>query len=285
MPDTRPHIHFETSGPATGQTLVLIEGLGAQMIAWRAGFVEKLVAKGFQVIRLDNRDVGLSEIMGGEDQLEANYTLADMADDVCSVLDKVGVDQAHIVGQSMGGAIAQTMALTRPERVRSLGLFYTAPAFSPEFLTEEIREIIVAETMAAATPAPPLTRDEKVTAFVDRARLAASVDTPFPEAWHTQLAGMCLDRCDRPDGAIRQSTAIIRAGDWRADLERLTMPIAIFHGRADRLVKVEAGFELAARLKTSELHVYPGMGHVIAMPLWDDFANIIARTAARAAGA
>ena len=278
MPDsvTRPHIHFETSGSDTGIPLVLIEGLGAQMIGWRQGFVDRLIARGFWVIRLDNRDVGLSDKLAGEDQLEACYALSDMADDVFAVLGKLGLESAHIVGQSMGGAIAQTMAIAQPRRVRSLGLFYTAPAFV-EFVTDEIREILLAEAQPI-----PLSRREKVHALVERARLAASTNSPFDETWAAQLAEMSLDRCDRPDGVTRQAAAIMQAGDWREALEGLTMPVAIFHGRADRLVKVEAGFELARRLSTAELHVYPGMGHEVALPLWDEFADIIARTARRA---
>jgi pimeloyl-ACP methyl ester carboxylesterase len=278
MPDkaAKPHIHFETSGSAAGLPLVLIEGLGAQMIGWRLGFVDRLIAKGFLVIRLDNRDVGLSDKLAGEGELEACYTLSDMAGDVFSVLDKLGLESAHIVGQSMGGAIAQTMAIAHPERVRSLGLFYTAPGFGVEFVTDEVREILLAEPQSIS-----LSRREKVDGLVERARLAASTNHPFDQTWATKLAEMSLDRCDRPDGVTRQGAALMQAGDWREDLEGLTMPVAIFHGRADRLVKVEAGFELARRLKTSELHVYPGMGHEVALPLWDEFANIIARTARR----
>ncbi len=280
MSDTAagPHIHFETRGDAAAIPLVLIEGSGAQLIGWRDGFVDRLIARGFRVIRLDNRDVGLSDKLAGEDRLEACYTLADMADDVFGVLDRLGLESAHIVGQSMGGAIAQTMALAQPGRVRSLGLFYTAPAFGAEFVTDEIREILL-----AGAPTLPVSRQEQVDELVSRARLAASTNHPFDEAWATQLAQMSLDRCDRTDGVTRQGAAMMQAGDWREALERLTMPVAIFHGRADRLVKIEAGFELGRRLKTSELHIYPGMGHEIALPLWDEFADIIARTARRAA--
>ncbi|MDB5471564.1 MAG: alpha/beta hydrolase [Caulobacter sp.] len=278
-----PHIHFDTTGPETGEPLVLIEGLSAQMVAWRGGFVDALVGKGFRVIRLDNRDVGLSQQMGTPDQLGPCYTLDDMAGDVCRVLDQLGIASAHIVGQSMGGAIAQHMAMTFPERVRSLGLFYTAPAFAIEFVSEELRERIIVETQAAGSGKPSPDRQGKIDALIEGARVAASTDSPFELDWHTELATLAVDRCDRMDGAIRQSAAMISAGDWRERLERLTLPVAIFHGRADRLVTVEAALELARRIKTAELHLYPYMGHVIDRTLWDEFATVIARTARRAA--
>jgi pimeloyl-ACP methyl ester carboxylesterase len=282
MPQTAdaPHIHFQTAGDDAADPLVLIEGLGAQLICWREAFVERLVARGFRVILVDNRDVGLSDKLAAEDELEACYTLSDMAGDVFRVLDALGLASAHIVGQSMGGAIAQAMATNQPERVRSLSLFYTAPGFGPDFVSDEIREILT-----SPPPMATLSQQQKVEEVVWRARLASSTNTPFDEVHHTRLAERVLDRCDRPDGVIRQAAALMVAGDWREALEALKMPVAIFHGRADRLVKVAAAFELARRLPTSELHVYPGMGHEVAPPLLDDFADIIARTARRSAAA
>lgn len=280
---SQPHIHFDSTGPETAEPLVLIEGMGAQMVAWRPGFIDALIARGFRVIRLDNRDVGLSQQMGTPDQIGPCYSLDDMAGDVAHVLDQLGIASAHIVGQSMGGAVAQRMALTHPARVRSLSLFYTAPAFAIEYVTEELRERIVAETQAATGDKPPLDRQGKIDALIEGARMAASIDAPFDLDWHTHLATLATDRCDRIDGALRQSAAMITAGSWSEELERLTLPVAIFHGRADRLVTVEAAYELARRLNTSELHLYPGMGHVVEPTLWDDFATVIARIAARAA--
>lgn len=242
-----PHIHFDSTGPETNAPLVLIEGMGAQMVAWRPGFMDALIARGFRVIRLDNRDFGLSQQMGGPTDLGPCYTLDDMAGDVARVLDQLGLASAHIV--------AQRLALTCPERARSLTLFYTAPAFAIEYVTEELRERIVAETQAASGDKPPLDRQGKIGALIEGARMAASIDAPFDLDWHTQLATLAIDRCDRIDGALRQSAAMITAGNWSEELERLTLPTAIFHGRADRLVTVEAAYELARRIKTSELHI------------------------------
>lgn len=246
MPHTdAPRIYYETSGDARGTPLVLIEGLGAQLLGWRAGFVDKLVARGLHVIRIDNRDVGLSDKFGEPGDYAAAYAIDDMADDVVRVLDAIGIGAAHVVGQSMGGAIAQRLALRSPERVRSATLFYTAPAFGVEFVTEE-----ALARAAAPPPAADLSRAEAVEAHVASERYAASRDYPFDEAWIRECGGLCYDRGFRPDGVLRQVAALLGAGDWREELAALTLPVAIIHGRADRLIKVEAGFELARRIPT-----------------------------------
>lgn len=271
-------IYYETRGPDTGQPLVLIEGLGAQMIGWRAGFIDCLVARGFHIVLLDNRDVGLSGKFGEPHQTAAAYTLSDMAEDVCAVLDALGLASAHIVGQSMGGAIAQLLAIEHPARVRSMTLFYTVPAFSPEHLTDEIQQ-----RLAEGLPlAPASSRDEAIAAHVANERYSASTAYAFDEAWITELAGLAYDRGYRPDGVQRQTAAVLGSGDRSPHLTALDLPTAIIHGRADRLLKYQAGIELARLIPDSELHLYPGMGHVVVAPLWDDFANIIHRTAGRA---
>ena len=279
MPHTQgpgPAIYFETSGSADGEPLVLIEGLTAQMIGWRDGFVAKLVARGMFVIRLDNRDVGLSEQLSEPDDLAPCYTLEDMADDVCRVLDTLGIATAHIVGQSMGGAIAQRLALNRPERVRSMVLFYTAPAFTERFTTDEIRERI-----GDAPPYVPMARAEAIELYVEGQRLCGSTGYAFDEVWQRELGALSYDRCHRPDGHARQAGAVMTSQDVSDRLPHLSVPTAIIHGRADRLVKVEAGLELARLIPDAELHIYPGMGHTVEQPLWDEFATIIMRTARR----
>ena len=121
-------IYYETSGPADGAPLLLIEGFTAHLIGWHDEFCAKFIDRGLRVIRLDNRDVGLSQKMGGPQDLDAGYTLSDMARDAVGVLDALGLASAHVVGQSMGGMIAQVLAVEHCARVRSLSLFYTAPA-------------------------------------------------------------------------------------------------------------------------------------------------------------
>jgi len=279
MPHTEngaPRIYFETRGDPGNPPLVLIEGLGAQMIGWPEGFLNRLVDRGLYVITLDNRDVGLSEMMGAPDDVTVAYTLSDMAGDVCRVLDTLGLAAAHIVGQSMGGAIAQTLGIEMPARVLSLTLIYTAPVFDANFVTEE------ALGRKDLLPPADLSRAEAIAAFVDSQRPCASTAYAFDEARVADLGARSFDRAFRPDGIARQTSAVISSLDRRPALANVTVPTAIIHGRADRLVKEEASIAMAAIIKGAELHLYPGMGHVVAEPLWDDFVAIIARTVGRA---
>lgn len=278
MPHTEngaPRIYFETRGDPGNPPLVLIEGLGAQMIGWPEGFLNRLVDRGLYVITLDNRDVGLSEMMSAPDDVTVAYTLSDMAGDVCRVLDTLGIDAAHIAGQSMGGAIAQTLGIEMPARVLSLTLIYTAPVFDANFVTEE------ALGRKDLLPPADLSRAEAIAAFVDSQRPCASTAYAFDEARVADLGARSFDRAFRPDGIARQTSAVISSLDRRPALANVTVPTAIIHGRADRLVKEEASIAMAAIIKGAELHLYPGMGHVVAEPLWDDFVAIIARTVGR----
>lgn len=279
MPHTengRPRIYFETRGDPAHPPLVLIEGLGAQMIGWPEGFLNRLVDRGLYVITLDNRDVGLSEMMGSPDDVATAYTLSDMAGDVCRVLDTLGLAAAHIAGQSMGGAIAQTLGIEMPARVLSLTLIYTAAVFDASVITEEAlgRKDLV--------PPANLTRDEAIASYVDSQRPCASTAYPFDEVRVAETGARSFDRAYRPDGIVRQTSAVMSSPDRRPALAAVTVPTTIIHGRADRLIKEEASIEMAAIMKGAELHLYPGMGHVVAEPLWDDFVAIIARTVGRA---
>ena len=273
---TGARIHYETMGPADGIPTLLIQGFGAQMIGWRDGFCQKLVQRGLRVIRFDNRDVGLSEKFGGAEDVDGGYGLADMAADSFRVLDALDLPGAHVVGQSMGGMIAQIMADTRPERVRSLSLIYTAPGLEQRHFGPSIE--------GTMPPIPThLARDDAIEAYFLQEQMAKSPGYPFNETWIRELGGLCYDRCHAPEGVARQWRAMMGASSSFADLERLTMPVAVIHGRGDGLVKVEAGLELGARIGQAEVHIYPGMGHEIVEPLWDEFANIIKRTVLRAA--
>ena len=270
-------IHYETMGPADATPVLLIQGYTAQMIGWRDGFCQKLVERGLRVIRFDNRDVGLSQKFGGAGELDGGYGLADMAADSFSVLDALNLPAAHVVGQSMGGMIAQIMAATHPQRLRSLSLIYTAPGLDQRHFFPSIAN-------GDMEPDPTrLTREAAIEAYVVQERRASSPGYAFNETWIRKLGGLYYDRCHAPEGNSRQWRAILRSPTSFAELERLTMPVAVIHGRADGLIKVEAGIELATRIKHAELHIYPGMGHEIVEPLWDEFANVIRRTALRAA--
>ncbi len=274
--DSGPTICYQTMGPAGGIPILLIQGFSAQMIGWRDEFCAKLVERGLRVIRFDNRDVGLSQKCGGPDDLDGGYSLADMAADGMRVLDALGLPAAHVLGQSMGGMIAQVMADNYPDRVRSLSLFYTAPGLAQRHFEPAIDNGSTAPVLAR------LARADAIDAYVMQERRCGSPDYPFNEAWVRQLGALSYDRCYAPDGQMRQWHAIMRSSPSFADLESLQMPVSIMHGRADGIVKVGAGLELGARIAQAELHLYPGMGHEIVEPLWDEFATIVRRTVARA---
>ena len=266
---------YEVMGPSTGIPVLLIQGFSAQMIGWRDAFCQKLVDRGLRVIRFDNRDVGLSEKFGGPDDLDGGYGLADMANDSFGVLDALELRSAHVVGQSMGGMIAQLMANAHPDRVRSLSLIYTIPGLDPRFLVGTI------ENSGIDPVQPRLPRDEAIEAYLTSERRCKSPDYAFNEAWIKQLGALAFDRCYAPDGVARQWHALMRSPARFADLELLKMPVSVIHGRADGLLKADAALEFGARIAHAEVHIYPGMGHEVVEPLWDEFANIIERTARR----
>lgn len=275
MPTTKGgvRIYYETRGTSAGIPILFVQGFTWQLIGWREGFCQKFVDRGAFVILYDNRDVGLSQKFGGPDDYDGGYSLEDMARDGFAVLDDLGLASAHIVGASMGGMIAQIMALSQPSRVKSLNLIYTAPGIDPRYFVE---------TGAEVPSGKRLPREEALREFVQRERASASTAYPYDEEWIRELGGRMYDRCYAPDGILRQLNAMLR---WRQSpdaLSNLKMPSSIIHGRADGRVKVEASMDIGRFLKTSEMHIYPGLGHEIPEPLWDEFVTIVMRTAARA---
>jgi pimeloyl-ACP methyl ester carboxylesterase len=268
-------IYYETRGSSDGIPMLFVQGFTWQLIGWREGFSQTFVDRGAFVILYDNRDVGLSQKFGGPDDYDGGYSLADMASDGFSVLDDLGLKSAHVVGASMGGMIAQIMALSQPSRVRSLNLIYTAPSVDPRYFVPQ-------ETQAADELGKRFEREQAIEEFVKRERASASTAYPYDEEWVRELGSRMYDRCYAPDGLLRQLSAMLR---WRPTLEALgslDMPSSIIHGRADGRIRAEAALEIGRVLKNSELHIYPGLGHEIPPPLWNEFATTIMRTAARA---
>ncbi len=268
-------IYYETRGASEGAPIILIEGFGVQMIGWCEAFLQKLVDRNFHVAIFDNRDVGLSQKFGGPNEWDGGYSLDDMAEDTFGVMDALQWKLAHVVGQSMGGVIAQLMAVRRPERVRSLSLFYTAPGLAPYIRS---RERPAAELeLYAHRP-----RAEAIEAFVQRERISQSPAYAFDEGWIREWAERSFDRCYAPEGVARQAAAIRRLPDHISGLERLLHPSLIIHGRDDGHIEPAAAIELGCLLRNSEVHIYPGMGHELVEPLWEEWAGMIHRTAARA---
>jgi pimeloyl-ACP methyl ester carboxylesterase len=268
-------IYYETRGSSAGIPVLLVQGFTWQLIGWREGFCQKVVDRGAFVILYDNRDVGLSQKFGGPDDYDGGYGLPDMASDGFSVLDDLGLASAHVVGASMGGMIAQIMALSQPSRVKSLNLIYTAPCIDTRYFVPQ-------DPQAPIPSGKRLPRDEALREFIERERASASTAYPYDEEWRRELGARGYDRCYSPDGIFRQHSAMIRWAAKPEALGSLEMSSSIIQGRADGRIRPEASLDIARVLKTSELHIYPGLGHEIPEPLWDEFATIIMRTAARA---
>jgi pimeloyl-ACP methyl ester carboxylesterase len=269
-------IYYETRGDENGIPALFIEGFSVQMIGWREALLEQFVANGVRVVIFDNRDVGLSQQFGGAGDFDGGYSLEDMAMDGFAVLDALGLESAHVVGQSMGGMIAQLMALRDPRRVRSLVLFYTAPGTG--YLRSRTQE-------AAANPANLYVhrpRDEAIAALIERERMSQSSAYPFDDTWVREWATRSYERGYAPAGVARQAAAIGRLPPQIAGLEALELPAVVIHGRDDRLIDPAAALELARRLPKSELHLYPGLGHELAKPLWSEWVAMIGRSFAAA---
>lgn len=278
-------IAYETFGAPGDRPLLLVMGLGAQMLAWHPELCAALAAEGFFVVRYDNRDAGLSTHLHDApvpnldaarrgDLSSAAYRLEDMAEDAVGLLEALSLQGAHVVGASLGGMIAQTMAITHPECVRSLTSIMSTPWIG-----------IASPTPAAqaALSAPPASsRAEMVEWAVAIQRIIGSPGYPMDEAWVRQLAAQSYDRSFDPAGIARQQLAIYASGDRTAALARVRAPALVIHGDADPLIPLLAGQATAAALPDAELLVLPGMGHNLPRGIWPTLVAAISRLADRA---
>jgi pimeloyl-ACP methyl ester carboxylesterase len=268
-------LYYEVFGEPDAPVLVLVSGGGAQLLAWDERFIAMLTDGGLRVVRFDNRDTGLSQRFGGSDELDGGYSLSDLADDVLRVLDDLGVDSAHIAGHSMGGMMAQMLAIEHPERVRSLGLLSTIPGQSPRY-------VLHGERPELADPPVRVTRDEAV-AFTQAVLESLPPGRYDPQvAWHVAATGEAYDRGYFPEGFSRQWAALRRAPERLEALRAVTVPTLVFHGRDDDVLHWASAVDIADAIPDAELQVHPDMGHLIAHELWPDLAAALLRTAARA---
>jgi pimeloyl-ACP methyl ester carboxylesterase len=285
------NLEYETFGGADGEPLLLIMGLGAQMTRWPPALIDKLVARGFHVIRFDNRDVGLSQKFFGAPKMEdvvaalmndqkpdIPYTLDDMAADAIGVLDHLGVKRAHVVGASMGGMIGQLVVADYPDRVLSFTSIFSSTG-NPSLPRAKTEAMAVITTRA---PDP----NENMDAFLDHAvrnaRTIGSPGFPFDEAALRERARSDARRCYEPLGVARQLAAVTANGDRRAKLAKIKAPTVVLHGDADPLVPVEGGRDTAASIPGAELRIVPGMGHDLPVGVYDAVVDAIARAAERA---
>lgn len=261
---------YETFGQRSDPPILLIQGLSAQMLGWHPEFCAMLAESGFFVVRFDNRDVGRSQRFPGRD-----YRISDMARDAAGLIEALGYDSMHIVGQSMGGMIAQRLAVEHRNRVRSLCLIYTVPSLQ-YFLAAEI----IAERGSVPTPT---TRAEAVELYVRNEEPCGSPGYPTNEEWLRELGGLMWDRGYDIEGVQRQTRAIEAQPDLRDGLDGIAVPTLLLHGDSDRLLSHAGSEELARTIPGAELRVYPGMGHQLPPALWPDMVSGIVANM-RAAG-
>jgi pimeloyl-ACP methyl ester carboxylesterase len=276
-------IEYDTFGDPTQSPLVLIQGLGVQMIYWDESFCRQLADGGHFVVRFDNRDIGLSqkfENFGVPDipalmaaaargeEVDVPYTLNDMADDAVCLMRELGIEKAHYCGISMGGIIAQTIAARHADRTLSL---ISIMSGSGDLQGHSPKPEIM---QALLTPSPD-TREAYIEHNVDYWRLVGSPVFEYDEAWIRRRARSAFDRSVYPYGKSRQMLAIISSGNRKERLKSITAPTLIIHGREDPLVPVEAGMDLARTIPGSRLEIIEGMGHDIPEVAWPRIVQAI----------
>ncbi|MEO9140203.1 MAG: alpha/beta fold hydrolase [Jatrophihabitans sp.] len=279
VPANGIEIAYETLGDPGGHPVLLIMGLGGQLIAWPDRFCEDLAARGCYVIRFDNRDVGASThfheapmpnlmaaFMG--DLSTATYTLDDMAQDAFGLLDALEVSAAHVVGMSLGGMIAQAMAIRSPDRVLSLTSIMSTPDPALSNPTPQAQAALM-------TPLPS-SRDEAVEQAVVAGRVVASPANPLDEEWMREVAGRSWDRAPDPVGIMRQTMAVYASGARTDALRELPVRTLVIHGADDPLINVAAGRLTAELIPDARLVVLPGMGHDLPQALWPQLIDEIA---------
>jgi len=281
---------WDSFGDSAHPSLILIPGMGTQMIAWDEEFCERLAARCFRVIRFDNRDVGRStrlDSAGTPDLMwamtrawlrqpvTAPYRLEDMALDVVGLMDGLGIRQAHVVGASMGATIAQTMAIRHPERMTSMTSIMS---------TTGDRDLPQPKqaAVAAVTRMQPGTLERYVEQYVDTWKVLRAGGFPEEEVHDRARAIRNHARGLSPAGAARHLVAILASGSRKEALRAVSVPTLVIHGDVDPLVPLAAGVSTAENIPDAELLVMKGMGHALSRPLWPRMIDAIVDFAVRA---
>ena len=284
-------ICYEIFGDPKAQPMLLIMGLGAQMVLWDDDFCEQLAARSFRVIRFDNRDIGQSSKLSGGKRLSplellklrflkipvaAPYKLTDMARDTTGLMDVLGIRSAHLVGASMGGMIAQEIAISDAERVRSLTSIMSTtgnPKVPPP--TREAAALLMAP--------PPATKEEYLVRFAQTWKLLRVGSFPEDEARDHARAERIYARGLNPAGVGRQLRAILASGNRKERLRQVKAPTLVIHGTVDPLVHPMGGVDTAASIPGAKLVMIEGMGHALPVELWPQVIEPIATHASGAA--
>ncbi|HSS68537.1 MAG TPA: alpha/beta fold hydrolase [Nocardioidaceae bacterium] len=284
-------IAYDTCGDPADPAVLLIMGLGGPLNWWDADLCAMIASRGFHVIRYDNRDVGRSTKLRSLGGTRAGivhaylrpttvppYTISDLAADAAGLLDHLGIASAHVTGASMGGMIAQTLAIERPERVLSLVSIMSTPGGrfvgwqDPRLFPLLLRR-------------SDLSREAVIERSVKTWSIIGSPDYPTPDEETRHRAAETFERGMSPSGVVRQMQAVLSQPNRAAALAQITAPTLVIHGLADRLVHVSGGRATARAIPGAELVLVPGMGHDLPRELWPVFVDGIERTAARASAA
>jgi pimeloyl-ACP methyl ester carboxylesterase len=282
-------IHYEDMGDPSDPPVLLIMGLGAQLLLWRKGFCEQLVNQGYRVIRYDNRDVGLSSKLHGRRvggslipalarsfiglPSPSVYTLENMADDAAALLDHLGIDRAHVVGASMGGMIAQIFAARFPQRTAGLGIIFSSnnsallPPPAPKALLALIKG-----------PSPDSPREVIVENSVRVSKIIGSPGYPTPEEKLRAEAIEGYERSHYPQGIARHFGAVLGSGSLRRFDRQIKAPTVVIHGRADILMRPSGGRAIASAIPNARLVLFDGMAHDLPEALWDDIIGELQTT-------
>lgn len=276
-------ICYEIFGDPNAEPMLLIMGLGAQMIHWDDDFCRQLAARGFRVIRFDNRDIGKSSKLSGGKRLTplellkmrflripvaAPYKIRDMAEDVVGLMDALHVKSAHLVGASMGGMIAQEVAILFPQRVRSLTSIMSTtgdPKVPPP--SREASALLMAP--------PPATKEEYFERFAQTWKVLRVGSFPEDEALDRSRAERTYERGLNPAGVGRQLRAILASGSRKERLASVKVPTLVIHGTVDPLVRPEGGKFTAAAIPGAKLLMIEGMGHALPVPMWPQIIDAI----------
>ena len=282
-------IAYEVLGEPDGEPLLLVMGLGAQMVGWPDGLCAELTARGFRVVRFDNRDVGLSTHLDGPvpkrawSRVPAAYTLSDMVGDALAVMDAVDWPAANVVGASLGGMIAQLLAVEHPDRVLSLTSIMSKPA--PQLCRMRARATIALVRKArhlAKEVGRPTTPEAMADFMVAMQEVTGSPSYPADREDHLALFRVAMARDGQGlsgPGAKRQGAAERIARDLRSELAAVRVPTLVVHGDSDVVIRPEGGEATAAAVPGACLVVHPGMGHELPRALWPRIADDIRATA------
>jgi pimeloyl-ACP methyl ester carboxylesterase len=279
-------VAYQELGDPDGEPLLLIMGLATQMLAWDEGLCMMLGERGFRVVRFDNRDIGRStkiDSAGVPKRMDmllgrpgsAPYLLIDMAADTIGLMDYLEIESAHLVGASMGGMIAQTVAIEHPWRVRSLVSMLSSTG-------NRWLGLPTWKAFGTLFSRPSVGREAAIESTLRTFKTIGSPAYPMDEARFRALAGASYDRSHSRAGVARQLHAVTASGDRTVELERLRLPATVLHGDSDPLIRPAAGRATAKAIRDSHLRIFKGMGHDLPPDLWPDFVDEITATATRA---